>query len=81
MTAMAMRLWGQGIGELLLLEACRRLKAAGYARVTLWVYVANRRAAALYERLGWRPLGAPAAHPQTGKLEQRYELTLPASWP
>jgi ribosomal protein S18 acetylase RimI-like enzyme len=70
------RLWGQGVGERLLLEMRWRLRAAGYARVELSVYVDNRRAAALYERLGWRPRGVPAAHPATGKPEQRYELRL-----
>jgi len=70
------QLWGQGIGETLLLETFRRLKAAGYARVELSVYLDNPRAAALYERLGWRPVGMPAPHPQTDKPEQRYELRL-----
>ena len=70
------QLWGQGVGEMLLLEMPSRLRAAGYACVELSVYVDNRRAAALYERLGWRPRGVPAAHPVTGKPEQRYELRL-----
>jgi ribosomal protein S18 acetylase RimI-like enzyme len=70
------QLWGQGIGETLLLETLQRLKAAGYARVELSVYPDNRKAVALYERLGWRPVGRPAPHPRTGKPEQRYELRL-----
>jgi ribosomal protein S18 acetylase RimI-like enzyme len=70
------QLWGQGVGEMLLLEMPSRLRAAGYACVELSVYVDNRRAAALYERLGWQPRGVPAAHPVTGKPEQRYELRL-----
>ena len=70
------QLWGQGIGETLLLETFRRLKAAGYARVELSVYPDNRKAVALYERLGWRPVGRPAPHPRTGKPEQRYEVRL-----
>jgi ribosomal protein S18 acetylase RimI-like enzyme len=68
------RLWGQGVGESLLREAQQRLKATGYARVELSVYVANKRATALYERVGWRPVGEPTPHPRTGKPEQRYEL-------
>ena len=70
------QLWGQGVGERLLREIRRRLGAAGYARIELSVYVDNLRAAALYDRLGWRPRGAPAVHPGTGKPEQRYELRL-----
>jgi ribosomal protein S18 acetylase RimI-like enzyme len=70
------RQWGQRIGETLLLETCRRLKAAGYASVELSVYVDNHRAAALYQRLGWQATGPPTAHPRTGKPEQRYELHL-----
>jgi ribosomal protein S18 acetylase RimI-like enzyme len=70
------RLWGQHIGETLLLETCRRLKAAGYASVELSVYADNHRAAALYQRLGWQAVGPPTAHPRTGKPEQRYELCL-----
>jgi hypothetical protein len=61
---------------MLLLETCQRLEAAGYASVELSVYVDNHRAAALYHRLGWKAIGPPAAHPRTGKPEQRYELQL-----
>jgi ribosomal protein S18 acetylase RimI-like enzyme len=68
--------WGLGIGETLLRELQRRLTAAGYSRVELSVYTDNTRAAALYERLGWTAIGAPTAHPRSGKLEQRYELLL-----
>jgi len=42
----------------------------------LSVYLDNRKAVALYERLGWRPVGRPAPHPRTAKPEQRYELRL-----
>jgi ribosomal protein S18 acetylase RimI-like enzyme len=70
------RQWGQHTAETLLLEACRRLRTAGYASVELSVYVDNRRAAALYERLGWHAVGPPTPHPRTGKPEQRYELRL-----
>jgi ribosomal protein S18 acetylase RimI-like enzyme len=70
------RLWGQRVGETLLLETCQRLKAARYASVELSVYVDNHRATALYQRLGWRAVGPPTPHPRTGKPEQRYELRL-----
>ena len=69
-------LWGQGVGETLLLETLRRVKAAGYAGVELSVYVDNHRATALYERLGWQPVGRPTPHPRTGKPEQRYTVRL-----
>jgi ribosomal protein S18 acetylase RimI-like enzyme len=68
--------WGRGTGELLLREVQSRLAAAGYRIAELYVYVDNTRAVALYERLGWRPLGAPAPHPRTGKPEQQYEFQL-----
>jgi ribosomal protein S18 acetylase RimI-like enzyme len=68
--------WGRGVGELLLRGVQSRLAAAGYQTAELQVYVDNTRAVALYERLGWRPLGTPAPHPRTGKPEQRYELPL-----
>jgi ribosomal protein S18 acetylase RimI-like enzyme len=69
-------MWGRGVGETLLREAARRLRGAGYRRAVLHVYTSNDRAVALYERLGWRPTGAPSAHPRSGKPEQRYELAL-----
>lgn len=68
--------WGRGVGELLLRHVGARLAAGGYRNAELQVYVDNSRAVALYERLGWRPRGAPAPHPRTGKPEQRYELQL-----
>jgi ribosomal protein S18 acetylase RimI-like enzyme len=68
--------WGQGIGEALLSALAARLKAADFARAELSVYTQNGRAAALYERLGWRPRGQPVPHRRTGRPEQRYELRL-----
>ena len=68
--------WGRGVGELLLREVQSRLTATGYRTAELYVYVDNARAVALYERLGWQPLGEPALHPRSGKPEQRYELQL-----
>ena len=69
-------LQGQGTGATLLLKTLQRLKAAGYASVELSVYVDNHKATALYQRLGWQPVGLPAPHPKTGKPEQRYALHL-----
>jgi ribosomal protein S18 acetylase RimI-like enzyme len=70
------RLWGQGVGEALLREVRRRLKADGYVTAELLVYVHNLRATALYERMGWQRVGQPAPHPRTAKPEQRYVLRL-----
>ena len=70
------RRWGQGIADRLLHELRARLKAAGFTHAELAVYVDNVRATALYARAGWRACGGPAAHPGTGKPEQRYELRL-----
>lgn len=69
-------MWGRGVGQLLLGQVQSRLAAAGYTHAELSVYVTNVRAVALYARLGWQLVGAPSAHPRTGKPEQRYELAL-----
>lgn len=69
-------LWGQGIAERLLRELRLHLQAASFTRAQLSVYAGNRRATALYERLGWHRVGQPTPHPRTGKPEQRYELIL-----
>ena len=68
--------WGKGIGGNLLRDLRLRLKSAGFTHAELAVYVGNAPATALYERLGWLPLGDPRAHPRTGKPEQRYEMRL-----
>jgi ribosomal protein S18 acetylase RimI-like enzyme len=69
-------MWGRGVGQLLLRQVQSRLTSAGYTQAELSVYAANVRAANLYERLGWQPVGAPTPHRRTGKPEQRYELVL-----
>jgi ribosomal protein S18 acetylase RimI-like enzyme len=68
--------WGQGVGASLLRELRARLTAEGFVRGELSVYVANVRATALYERMGWRRSGAPTPHRRTGKPEQRYRILL-----
>lgn len=68
--------WGGGVGTQLMRALPERLKAGGFTRAQLMVYVDNQRATQLYERLGWRPNGDPAPHPRSGKLEQRYTLEL-----
>jgi ribosomal protein S18 acetylase RimI-like enzyme len=69
-------MWGRGVAQLLLRQVRSRLANAGYIRAELLVYVTNVRAVALYERLGWKPVGTPTPHPRTGMPEQRYELAL-----
>lgn len=44
---------GRGLGGALVVDACRRAMAAGAARATLTVRLANAPARALYERLGF----------------------------
>ncbi len=68
-------LWGQGIAERLLLELRSRLKAAGFTRAELAVYVENVRATA--RTSAWDGGRVARRHdPRTRKPEQRYELRL-----
>jgi ribosomal protein S18 acetylase RimI-like enzyme len=59
--------YGRGTGRLLMAEARRRLREAGIEEAILWVLRGNDRAAAFYEREGWRPDGAT-------RLEQPYGI-------
>lgn len=59
--------YGGGTGRLLMAEARRRLREAGIEEATLWVLRGNDRAAAFYEREGWKPDGAT-------RLEQPYGI-------
>ncbi len=45
--------YGQGIGALLIEHACAALAKMGYAQVSLWVLVENKRARTFYERAGF----------------------------
>jgi GNAT superfamily N-acetyltransferase len=47
-----------GVGRLLMTEARRRLRDAGFTDALLWVLDGNDRAARFYEREGWEPDGA-----------------------
>jgi GNAT superfamily N-acetyltransferase len=47
-----------GVGRLLMAEARRRLREAGFTDALLWVLDGNDRAADFYEREGWAPDGA-----------------------
>jgi GNAT superfamily N-acetyltransferase len=45
--------WRQGVGRVLLAEACTRLAARGHTLAVLWMLVGNTRASRFYETLGW----------------------------
>jgi len=68
--------WGAGLARSVLELLCAELEADGFTRAQLLVYVSNRRAVSMYERLGWQAEGSPAPHRRTGKPEQRYRRTL-----
>jgi ribosomal protein S18 acetylase RimI-like enzyme len=68
--------WGTGLARGVLELLCAELAADGFTRAQLLVYVSNRRAVSLYERLGWQPEGSPQPHRRTGKPEQRYRRAL-----
>ena len=50
--------WSRGVGHALLVTAERRLRSSGFRKAHLWVLDGNERAAAFYERHGWREDGA-----------------------
>jgi ribosomal protein S18 acetylase RimI-like enzyme len=56
-----------GVGRLLMGEARRRLRDAGFTEAILWVLQGNERAASFYEREGWIPDGAT-------REEQPYDI-------
>lgn len=70
--------WRRGVGTALMREATRRLDRAGYREAVLWVFEANPRARAFYERHGWRADGARKDYELAGALypEVRYRLSL-----
>jgi ribosomal protein S18 acetylase RimI-like enzyme len=57
-----------GVGRLLMVEARRRLVAAGYTEALLWVLRGNTRAADFYAREGWSADGS-------SRLEDPYGVT------
>lgn len=68
--------WGKGVGEALLRALPDALTARGYKTAQLLVFVDNVRGVRLYERLGWHKVGDPAPHPRSGRVEQRYEISV-----
>lgn len=49
--------WGRGVGRALLDQAVTDLAADGIVAMHLWVFAANDRARAFYQRSGWREDG------------------------
>jgi ribosomal protein S18 acetylase RimI-like enzyme len=70
------RAQGQGVGTRLLSAAVERLQALGFSEASLWVFEANVRGRALYERLGWRADGASRVEPEYGQPESRLTRSL-----
>lgn len=68
--------WGKGVGEALLRALPDVLISNGYRSAQLLVYVDNPRGVRLYERLGWHKVGDPAPHPRSGRVEQRYGISV-----
>jgi GNAT superfamily N-acetyltransferase len=50
--------WSTGVGHTLMAACERALSAAGFREASLWMLEGNARAAAFYERHGWREDGA-----------------------
>ncbi|MBI3649048.1 MAG: GNAT family N-acetyltransferase [Actinobacteria bacterium] len=53
---------GTGVGRELFAQAAGGLRDLGFDRAFLWVLAANGRARRFYEKAGWAPDGAEAAH-------------------
>ncbi|HLM90356.1 MAG TPA: GNAT family N-acetyltransferase [Streptosporangiaceae bacterium] len=76
--------WSTGTGRALMDRVLARVRAAGYACITLWVLEANARARRFYQRAGFAPDGARHVLDDLGGVtEIRYRRTLrshPAGW-
>jgi len=70
--------WRRGIGRLLLEAALARLRDGGWRQATLWVFAANDRARAFYERFGFAADGAELVDDAGGPPEIRMRATLAA---
>jgi len=71
---------GTGVAELLVATALEHARQAGYRRVVLDVADENARAAAFYERLGFRATGATGTMPWDPSVTER-ELALDLGTP
>ncbi len=71
MLAVCPERWGHGLGGVVL-EAVQRVAVErGFTRTQLWSHEVNRRAHALYERLGWRTSGCTEID-EHGQFTRRY---------
>lgn len=68
--------WGHGVAGSLLSAMPAVLLDVGFAEAVLSVYVDNAPAVAAYRRAGWSAIGRPMPHPHTGRLQQRYRLSV-----
>ena len=60
---------GAGVADRLVTAVLARAKAAGAARVTLWVAISNDRARAFYQRMGFVPTGRRQMYPRAGTTD------------
>ncbi len=69
--------WSTGTGRALMDRVLAKVRAAGYACITLWVLEANARARRFYQRAGFAPDGARHELDDLGGVtEIRYQRTL-----
>ncbi|MEU5943483.1 GNAT family N-acetyltransferase [Micromonospora sp. NPDC047548] len=67
---------GLGLGRTLLHDAAGKLRAAGHATATLWVFAANDAARAFYAAQGWTPDGGTRVEEAYGEPEVRLRRSL-----
>lgn len=67
---------GLGLGGTLLHAATGKLRAAGFAKVTLWVFARNDAARAFYAAQGWTPDGGTLVEEAYGEPELRLRRSL-----
>jgi GNAT superfamily N-acetyltransferase len=71
--------WSTGTGRALMDQVLAKVRAAGYASITLWVLEANVRARRFYQRAGFAPDGARhVLDDLDGVTEIRYRRALSA---
>lgn len=67
--------WSRGVGNALLMEAERRLRADGHDRAYLWVLLGNARATSFYEAHGWHADGGAKTEEGLHELRHVRELS------